>query len=409
MMRRKYLISVLALAINVAFANERCEIKNIKSFYEFLNKQGPSLNLANKRRDQFTSEIELAKQRPNPEVDLDYLKGDQFGLDLNTATLSIKHTIEFGSKRQKRISKAKVYSGLNNTQTDLSLYEANVDAAITYQRIAQLQILINSVKEASETFDKLVKKLASRKQLNPEETVSLSTLRLASNEYKAQLNEIENERLLLLGKIAFLTNCKSPKVSYYRFSFPNFSHNQEKKSNTGLLQMEDLKVNLAIEELEIQKSLGYSNIQLGPVVEYENQGRDEFVSVGIAITFDLPILQTNTGGKLKALKELEAQTMESTNNKKILQIERENLSKKYNRSLLTYKNMPTLQDLERKHIEVEKLFSRGLVSISMTIESHRQQVDFLNSLFDMENDLLMTYKNINLIDGDLHSFNTLLN
>ena len=104
MMRRKYLISVLALAINVAFANERCEIKNIKSFYEFLNKQGPSLNLANKRRDQFTSEIELAKQRPNPEVDLDYLKGDQFGLDLNTATLSIKHTIEFGSKRQKRIS-----------------------------------------------------------------------------------------------------------------------------------------------------------------------------------------------------------------------------------------------------------------------------------------------------------------
>ncbi|MBH48997.1 MAG: hypothetical protein CME71_12585 [Halobacteriovorax sp.] len=408
-MRGKYLMCVFALAINVAYANERCEIKSIKSFYEYLNKQGPTLNLANKRKDQFASEVELAKQRPNPEVDLDYLKGDQFGLDQNTAALSIKHTIEFGSKREKRISKANAYSGLNSTQTDLSLYEANVDAAIAYQKIAQLQILINSVKEASVTFDKLVKKLASRKQLNPEEIVSLSTLRLASNEYKAQLNEIENERLLLLGKISFLTKCNSPRINYYRLSFPNFLSNQEQRNDSGLLQMEDLKVKLAIQELELQRSLGYSNIQLGPVVEYETQGRDEFVSVGIAITFDLPILQTNTGGKLKALKELEAQTIESSNNKQMLQIERENLSNKYNRTLITYKNMPSLQDLENKHIEVEKLFSRGLVSISMAIESHRQQVDFLKSLFDMENDLLVTYKNINLIDGDLHSFNKLLN
>lgn len=408
-MSEKYIMCVFALAINVAYANERCEIKNIKSFYEYLNKQGPTLNLANKRKDQFTSEVELAKQRPNPEVDLNYLKGDQFGLDQNTAVLSIKHTIEFGSKREKRISKANAYSGLNSTQTDLSLYEANVDAAIAYQRIAQLQILINSVKEASVTFDKLVKKLASRKQLNPEEIVSLSTLRLASNEYKAQLNEIENERLLLLGKISFLTECNSPRINYYRLSFPNFLSNREQRNDTGLLQMEDLKVKLAIEELELQRSLGYSNIQLGPVVQYETQGRDEFVSVGIAITFDLPIFQTNTGGKLKALKELEAQTIESSNNKQMLQIERENLSSKYNRTLITYKNMPSLQDLEDKHIEVEKLFSRGLVSISMAIESHRQQVDFLKSLFDMENDLLVTYKNISLIDGDLQGFNKLLN
>ena len=39
--------------------------------------------------------------------------------------------------------------------------------------------------------------------------------------------------------------------------------------------------------------------------------------------------------------------------------------------------------------------------MSMTIESHRQQVDFLESRFETENDLLETIGEISLIDGNL--------
>ena len=70
--------------------------------------------------------------------------------------------------------------------------------------------------------------------------------------------------------------------------------------------------------------------------------------------------------------------------------------------------MPNLKELENKHLKVEKLFSRGVVSIPMTIESHRQQVEFIKSKFDTENDVLNTYGKILLIDGNITAFEKLL-
>ena len=69
--------------------------------------------------------------------------------------------------------------------------------------------------------------------------------------------------------------------------------------------------------------------------------------------------------------------------------------------------MPTLKQVDKEHTRTERLFSRGVVSISMTIESHRQLIDFLTSRFETENDLLDTYGKITLIDGDLNSFESL--
>ncbi len=72
----------------------------------------------------------------------------------------------------------------------------------------------------------------------------------------------------------------------------------------GLLNLEDLKVDLELGELDVQRSLGYSNISVGPTVQYQGQGNDEFISAGVALTFDLPIFQTNDGGKLKCFKKV---------------------------------------------------------------------------------------------------------
>ena len=44
----------------------------------------------------------------------------------------------------------------------------------------------------------------------------------------------------------------------------------------------------------------------------------------------------------------------------------------------------------------------------MTIESHRQQVEFLKSRFETENDVLTALGNISLIDGDLSAIEKLL-
>ncbi len=403
-----YFLVAMLLSSSVTYAQRACDIKTIREFYNNVNVNGPLLNEAIKNKEVISSSIDIAEQRPNPELDFEYLKGDQFGVDVNTYTLTAKHVVEFGSKRDKRLLKAKNYQKLKNAEVDLSLFNSNLNATIGYQRVAQLNVTIDSVKEAIHTFEKIINKLSSRERLNPEETVSLSTLRLASNDYKAQLNDLENEKTLLQGKISFLSNCKNinPKYEYINFNLVKIDETQT--NSVGLPQIEDLKVELAVSELDIQKSLGYSNISIGPTVEHQTVGNDEFISAGISVSFALPLFQTNNGGKLNALKGVGSQKVATSNNKEMLRIERMNLVTKLKRSLSTLSKMPKLKELENKHLKVEKLFSRGVVSIPMTIESHRQQVEFIKSKFDTENDVLNTYGKILLIDGNITAFEKLL-
>ncbi len=403
-----YFLVAMLLSSSVTYAQRACDIKTIREFYNNVKVNGPLLNEAIKNKEVISSSIDIAEQRPNPELDFEYLKGDQFGVDVNTYTLTAKHVVEFGSKRDKRLLKAKNYQKLKNAEVDLSLFNSNLNATIGYQRVAQLNVTIDSVKEAIHTFEKIINKLSSRERLNPEETVSLSTLRLASNDYKAQLNDLESEKTLLQGKISFLSNCKNinPKYEYINFNLVKIDETQT--NSVGLPQIEDLKVELAVSELDIQKSLGYSNISIGPTVEHQTVGNDEFISAGISVSFALPLFQTNNGGKLNALKGVGSQKVATSNNKEMLRIERMNLVTKLKRSLSTLSKMPKLKELENKHLKVEKLFSRGVVSIPMTIESHRQQVEFIKSKFDTENDVLNTYGKILLIDGNITAFEKLL-
>jgi cobalt-zinc-cadmium efflux system outer membrane protein len=392
----------------VAIAEEACKIRNIENFYSRVKASGPLLNEASKRKEKVSTSVDIAQQRPNPELDLEYLRGDEFGLEVNTYSLTAKHIIELGSKRDKRIEKAQSYKKLMESEVDLSLFNSNLNATIGYQRVAQLNITIVAVKEAIQTFDKINKKLSSRKRLNPEETVSLSTLQLASNDYKARLNDLENEKTLLEGKLSFLSNCKSIEASYKDLDYKNIKFERIDVVKTGLIALEDLKVEVEAGELGIQNSIGYSNLAVGPTFQYQGQGSDEFLSAGISLSFALPIFQTNDGGKINAVKSLAAQKIQSKNQKEMLRIERSNLITKFNRSLKTLSGMPNLSELDRDHRKVEKLFSRGVVSISMTIESHRQQIEFLSSRFETENDVLNTYGKIILIDGNITAFEKLL-
>src|SRR5690606_36858726 len=121
---------------------------------------------------------DLASQRPNPEVSFEYLKGDQFGLDVNTYSLGIGHTIEFGNKRDKRIQRAKLQNQIDTEDLNLKKMAIKVDALLSFQNLAQVQIRIKNLEEAIGTFKKISKRLSSRSALNPEERVAVSTLLL---------------------------------------------------------------------------------------------------------------------------------------------------------------------------------------------------------------------------------------
>ena len=404
-----YLLIVMVSLVltDSALAVKNCEIQGLKSFYDHVVSDSPVIIEAKKQKELADSQIDEAKQRPNPELSGEYLRGDEFGLDVNTFTLSAEHTFEYGNKRNLRIAKANVDRDFDHSNIELALFERFANYTLIYQKVSQLDLLIHSVNEAISTFGKIVGKLKSRKRLTPEETISLSTITLALNEYKSQLNDLVNEKNMLRGKLVFLTSCKDLNVKYTAIKYPPMNKIIS-EGRLGLIKLEDLKVKQASQQLEIQKSLGYSDIRIGPTVEYQSLGRDEFFSAGVSVSFAVPVFNTNDGGKLRALRKLQAQKVKTANNKKMLEIEKENLYLKYKHSLNTYENMPSLLQLEKKHKQVERLYSRGIVSIPMTIESHRQQIEFLKSRFETENDLLTTLVRISLIEGSVDKFKELI-
>jgi cobalt-zinc-cadmium efflux system outer membrane protein len=403
-----YFLAIVLLSTSIVHANNACNITNINEFYKNIKSNGPMLSESIKQKEEISSVIDLAKQRPNPELDFEYLNGEQRDIDIKSYTFTAQHIVEFGSKREKRITKAKRFQELKDAEVDLRLFNSNLSATVKYQRIAQLNITIDAVKEVVHTFDKIIRKLSSRKRLNPEEVVSLSTLRLASNDYKNQLNNLENEKIILLGNISFLTNCKRITPKYEELKYKLIKLDSSDSTISGLTQLEDMKVGLALGELDVQKSLGYSNISIGPRIEYQGQGDTKFMTAGVSVSFALPLFQTNDGGKLNALKSVSAQKVSSKNRKEMLNIQRANLVSKIKRSIETLSKMPNLVELEKNHNKVEKLFSRGVVSISMTIESHRQQIDFLKSRFQIENEILSTYGKIISINGNTPAFEKVL-
>lgn len=385
-------------------ASEVCNNLGVYEYYQKLKKNGPLQNEFENKIKVPKAEIELAKQRPNPSLDFDYLRGDEFGLTRNTYTLSAMHTIELGNKRNKRVNKAIIDSELETRSLDLGLYKEYVEQIKKYQKLGQLKILNETLKEAINTFGKLSEKLQSRKGLNPEERISLSTLKLATNEYKSQLNDTQNEYEILKGEISFFSQCSVEDLNYKPLKFSEMNDSSMQISK-GVIDLENLKIKSAEADLEVEKSLGYSNLSIGPQVEYQQAGDDELYSAGVVVSFALPLFHTNNGGKQKASSKLNLQRINSQNRINFLEVRKKNLKSKYSRSLEVLTKMPSLIEAEKKHQEIERLFARGIVSMALTIEAHRQNLDYITSRFETEMDLLDVLEEMILLTGNKEMIN----
>lgn len=395
---------LLSIMVRAIFAAQDCKVADVKDFYNYISKSNPSAQEVEQDKMVLKAQIERAKQRPNPNINLQVLNADRLLVATRIYNFSAQHIVELGDKRGKRIELASAAKDLNESRLGLDLYNSNTRHMLYYQRGAQLKLLIKSIKEAIKTFDEIIGKLSKRKRLTPEESVSLSTLKMANNDYKIQLNKYETQLELLVGELQFVAGCEGISPVYHNLIFPQDWGHSNDNEKYGLMKLEDLKLKVADSQLMVERSLGYSNLEIGPSLKYQRLNGNKFLLVGVSITFDLPLFNTNDGGKAKAKAMLLSQKIKAKNTKNRLSIKRDRLLHKYNRTLSTYLSLPSLTSLERKHSQVERYFSRGIVSIPMTIESHRQQIEFLKSRFEIENDLIETLAMIGMIDGDQSPF-----
>lgn len=401
-----YIISLIASSVFTESSFASCDFKSPNELLESFKTSHPQVVENNSSINVSEKWVEVAKQRPNPEFQAQGMKGEEIDGDVDRISLSIMHTIELGGKRASRID----FADSKRKQFKASVQDSNedilIDAILKAYRLRQVNELIPIYEEAYGAFNKILKVKLRRKSLSPEEQVEKETLVLATNDYRLKVSKLKSEKINLSRHLSFFVgeDCDLKQETLPRDV--NLTRKFVLKKETpsySKLQVAMNNLESAKMKLELERSNTYPDLKIGPAIETENINGKSYQSIGLSLSMDLPILSTNSGAKSQALEQVNTARVKFKNIKREASLDLEAWIEKYNALGSSLKTIATREDLERKHLKIEKLFKRGVISTAMIIESHRQLIEFANTRNEFELGAAEALWNIYKINGTVFS------
>lgn len=389
-------------------ANTPCSnFKTGNDVLSYVIQHHPQISYLSKVEDQVKKKIEIARQRPNPEFDFEHIKEKDFGQDVSVTESTIKHVFELGKKRRSRIEVAKNELKLFEGQYRGSKENLVVQTILGLYQLKQLSHLDHIYDEAIRTFNKIIRQYKKREILNPKEEISLTTFELASNDYKLKRAKVNNSmsKVKAFFRMALGNTCELSR----KISIPNIkkwpklelSEKSDYSENFSQIQKSKYLLDLANSQYQLEKSKAYPNLKAGPFIGNRSQQSNNNLLAGISLTFDLPVLNRNSGGKAEASSRIAAATQNYENTKMQTRIDKNLWLKIYQDAKVNISNAISQNLIEKKHKQVEKLFKRGIISASLVIETHRQLVEFTSTLQSQELVALEALWNLYAIEGSI--------
>jgi len=401
-MKNIFFASILFTVITNSSAN--CDFKKPNDILDLVKKNHPNISINNSKISVLKKTIEVAKQVPNPELDADSSVGDSIEGSVFSASVSIKHTLELGGKRSSRIDVAR---NILKTETAISKHKNQVtiiDVVLKLHRLRQVYELIPLYEESLNAFLKILKTIRRRQSLSPEQQVERATLELATSDYRLKISRLKSDRINLSKHLSFYTGTKCiiplNALPYNVNLSEKFTSKYNYKGHAKL-NAAKYALNLAKANLKLENSNAYSNLQIGPTYAFEKVNISNTNTFGIALTIDLPLFNTNKGGKAKATREIQTAKIHLKNVESESKLDLESWIAKYNQFRNSLKTIANKNELEKKHQKIEALFRRGIISTSLVIESHRQLIEFSNTRFDFEQGAVEALWNIYKINGEI--------
>jgi cobalt-zinc-cadmium efflux system outer membrane protein len=403
----KILVGVqIILGAHAALASQTCDSLNIpKDVIECALDVHPDLVRGKGSLKQADSLGEQAAQRPNPELSGRSVFGKNQGESVTGHEINLAHTFELGGKRSARIDKANAEKEQISSEFLKTKEEVYISVSKTLYRIRQVHSEIRTIDEALNTFEKIQKQFKVRPRLGPEQEVSLSVFQLAEGDYKLRKSTLESEENALERSIEIAIGREFPhsKESVLPPPQKNWSDIQtgsgDFKGSDYKLAVSELKNAQA--EMDLAKGAAWPDLKLGPSLQSQSQGSNQYLTYGVNLTLPLPLYQTNGGGRavaaaglMRAEQSLELRKRELSQHRKIL-------INQYQRASKALKESVSLSEIEKKHKSVERQFERGVISSSLVIEAHRQMVDFTKSQNEQELNALESLWRLRALDGSL--------
>ena len=382
---------------------EECILKNTRDILDCVLKQHPDVleAEASLKRDEALKQI--AKQRPNPELEGSLVSGKENNATLLDTEVSLLHTMELGGKRKARVNQAKASYQVSMAQVLEFKESALLNTVLALYRLKQLRTEISISEEAIANFQNILAQYQTRPKLSPEQEVSQSAFNLSLDEHRFKRISLIQERDNLQAFLELATGTPFSKLKKFLPSskkvwpqisdFPkqSVSKNSELKKAEAALDLSEANLNLA-------KSRAWPDFKIGPKLQTEKRSDTTEIKAGVSLSVPLPFFHFNQGEKSYATLDQSRANINYAMTKKKIMNERFRQVLRYRSAVKAYRSF-SLQSLYQKHENIEKLYNRGLVSTSLIIESHHQVHEIIEALHAQELTALDALWRIRIIDG----------
>lgn len=331
----------------------------------------------------------LARQRPNPDVDSEVLSNSAEDEPSLSVRAGYGHTVELGGKRSIRRERANAQREAVLFRLEWAKEEAALKTVLNLHRLQQIESELETIQEALDTFGKIVTQYRGRRQLSPEQDVSLNVFILAQGDYTLRKSVLLQEQRSLKAYFDLVTGADFQTVLQClppgKPAWPDISGSTGSTRLGGALVKEaDAQVSIAKADVRVAGSEAWPDLKVGPVLEIDSGRGENNQGIGGALSLGLPLYQRNQGAKAVAANELQRAEVNLTQTAREAQADWLSWRDNYRSSVASLKEMPTVTQMEKKHKSIESLFERGLIESSLIIEAHRQMADFTKSLHEQE-------------------------
>ena len=407
----KILIFLAGIFVSGSFSTAsdvNCDqLKSVQDVVSCALKAHPDARLAQASLEQGQYLEDSAGQRPNPELNSQAVLGNTaIGDRFTYLEFNLAANFELGGKRSSRIEKANAEFDQRRAGAVGAREQVFISTLLSLYRTRQIQSELEVLKGALESFARIQKQYRARPRLNPEQTASLLIFEIAEGDYKLRLAPLETELdrqvrglELALGKPFTQRPELLPerKKTWPRISDSLLSEPISGSQVQGALA--DRK--FAQAQLELAQSGSWPDLKIGPTFERQNQGFSSFNAVGLNFSLPLPLFHFNGAERAYAHLGLGKAELSLEATRKEAQDQREYFFKRYGGAVKALENSITPRELDKKHLEVELLFDRGLLPGTLVVEIHRQMVDFTKIQNEQELAAIESLARFNALRGRL--------
>jgi outer membrane protein, heavy metal efflux system len=400
------LISIsLLMAAPPVFAEAETPLSSPRDVLDAAVRHHPDIRRAELALEQSRASGDVAKQRPNPELDAKSTAGKSGDEKVSSMELNLAHTFELGGKRSARIGRARSEEAQREAELALVREKVYVETFLSLLRLRQTQSELGVLDEALAAYARLEKQFKSRPRLSPEQEVSLSVFQMVAGDARlkraglaADVEEQVKAVELAIGRDFRPTPSLLPPE---KKEWPSVDDQPGDLSNGAEVKAIEAALEGARKDADLAGSAAWPDLRVGPTLESQSQGGESTRAVGGNLSLALPLYHWNGGGRRFAEDAVRRAEWDAEVSRREARAEWTLRLGRYRGAVAALAASPSPLDLERKRRGVQEHFDRGVLSTSLLIEVHRQWLDLVHSRNERELSALESLARLYALEGRL--------